>query len=79
MAEKMTGTERLELALKTLYVCPSCGVTMFGHSIPGGTVVARIGAQGLIEFTCPKCRGGMLEPVVSDVPPQNWRSTSKGP
>ena len=73
----MTGPEWLEVACKTLYACGSCGVTMFGHSIPGGTVVARVGARGLIEFTCPNCRAGMLEPVASDIPPQSWRSTPK--
>ena len=69
----MSGAEWIEEARKTLYACGSCGVTMFGRSIPGGTVIARMRPGGLIDFTCPNCPEGMLEPVVAEVPPQSWR------
>jgi phage FluMu protein Com len=74
----MNTREWLEGASKTLYVCGSCGVTMFGQAIPGATVVARVDRQGLLEFTCPECRDVMLEALVTDVPPQSWRSATNG-
>jgi hypothetical protein len=73
----MNAREWLERASKTLYVCGSCGVTMFGQAIPAATVVARVDRQGLLEFTCPECRHGMLEAVVTDVPPQSCRPAPK--
>jgi hypothetical protein len=61
MSDRKTAVERLREAYSMLYVCGFCGVTMFGRSIPGESVVARVGSGDILEFTCPCCREGILE------------------
>jgi predicted RNA-binding Zn-ribbon protein involved in translation (DUF1610 family) len=59
----MSAAERLREASAMQYVCGSCGMTIFGRSIPGGSVIVRIQRDGWLEFSCPSCREGMLEPL----------------
>ena len=58
----MKALRLLKLAADTLYVCGTCGTTMFGRDIPGSTVV-RATAGMLPAFACSACPDGILEPM----------------
>jgi len=60
----MTIEQLFQRACHALYICPSCGATIFGRDIRMSRMgFALTAPDTLPTFTCMVCDAGILEPI----------------